>query len=152
MKLHLHQHPDDTLDGYVNVCLGIVPDYEGELDAAADDAEVTELVANNILEFVQLHQLLDLLKLIVRKLRHKGKLIVTGVDAYSVAKDYVNYKLSIEDLNILLHGRQRDNAQDVKMATLTMHGLVNFLRNDMGLKITRQAIEEYEYVIEAERP
>ena len=151
MKLHLHQNPTDEMNGYTNICLGTTDNRDDELDAAVDNAEVTELVANNILEFIPLPQLTNFLTHMIQKLRHKGTFIITGIDAHTVAKDYTNYKLSIEDFNILLHGNQRDDS-NIKVATLTMHGMVCFLREDFGLTITRQYLDEYNYVIEAIRP
>ena len=151
MKLHLHQNPEDTMNGYTNICLGEAESRDKELDDVADDAEVTELVANDVLEFVPLPQLTGFLDHMTKKLRHGGTLVITGVDAYTVAKDYVSYRLSIEAFNILLHGNQRD-ATNTKVATLTMHGMVNFLREEFGLTVIRQHLEEYNYVIEAKRP
>ncbi len=151
MKLHLHQNPEDTLNGYTNICLGQVENRDKELDRVADDAEVVELVADNVLEFVPLPELTEFLNHMIQKLRHGGTLIITGTDAYVVAKDYVSYKMRIEDFNILLHGNQRD-PRDIKCATLTMSGMTYFLREEFGLSIVRQALEDYNYVIEAKRP
>jgi len=151
MKLHLHQNPEDTLQGHTNICLGDADNRDEELDAVADDAEVMELIGNNVLEFIPLPELMGFLEHMVQKIRRGGKLIITGVDAYTVAKDYAAYKISIEDFNVLLHGNQRD-VQNTKVATLTMHGMVAFLRHGAGLTITRQHLEDHNYVIEATRP
>ena len=151
MKLHLHQNPEDELNGYTNICLGATENRDEELDAAVDDAEVVELVANNVLEFIPLTDLVNFLEHLIQKLRHGGTLVITGVDAYTVAKDYTSYRLSIENFNVLLHGNQRD-AANIKCATLTLHGMVNFLREEFGLTIMRQHLEDYNYVIEAKRP
>jgi len=59
-------------------------------------------------------------------------------------------RMSIEDFNILLHGNQRDTV-NIKTATLTLHGMVNFLQEDFGLTIVRKTLEDYNYVIEAKR-
>jgi hypothetical protein len=128
-----------------------VEDRNAALDEAADDAEATEIVLNNYLEYVPLPQLTEFLAHVVAKLRHGGTLVITGTDAYAVAKDYVHYELSIEDFNILLHGNQ-DDEQNVKVATLTVHGLVNFLTRDFGLDVVRQSLEDYVYIIEVTRP
>ena len=79
-------------------------------------------------------------------MRHGSTIIITGTDAYEVAKDYVNYKISIDDFNVLLHGNP-----SIKTATLTLHGLVHFLETVFGLKIIRKSLEDYNYVIEAQR-
>ena len=151
MKLHLHQNPEDALNGYTNLCMGETENRDTALDDIADDAEVMELIADDVLEFVPLPSLLGFLEHIIQKLRHGGTLVITGVDAYLIAKDYADYKLSIEDFNILLHGNQRDD-KNIKVATLTLHGMVAYLRDNLGLSITRQCFDEYSYLIEATRP
>jgi hypothetical protein len=151
MKIHVHINDEDALSGYIDICLGQVQDRDGELDAHVEDAEANEIILNNTLEFIPLPELTGFLTHVVKKLRHGGSLIVTGVDALSVAKDYSQYKMSIEDFNILLHGNQQD-ANNIKTATLTLHGMCNFLANDFGLKIIRKGLEDYNYVIEAQRP
>ena len=151
MKIHLHQNPEDELNGYTNICLGQAADRDEALDAVADDAEVMELIANNILEFIPLTKLIYYLEHLVKKVRHGGKIVITGIDAYAVAKDYTSYRLSIEDFNLLLHGNQRETSE-IKCATLTMYGVAVFLREEFGLTITRQNLDDYNYVIEATRP
>lgn len=151
MKVHLHINDEDDLGGYNNICLGQAANRDDELDARVDDAEATEIILNNVLEFVPLTELTDFLTHVVKKLRHGGKLILAGVDAYAVAKDYVAYRLTIEDFNVLLHGTQQD-AGNIKTATLTLHGMANFLQKEFGLTIERKSLETYNYVIEAHRP
>lgn len=157
MKIHLHQNPTEELNGYTNICLGDdvdggeITNRNNELDAVVDSAEAMEIVADNVLEFIPIAELMPFLEHVIGKLRHKGTLIITGVDAYTVAKDYVSYKLSIEEFNFLLHGNQC-NERDVKMTTLTLHGMVSFLSKQCGLKIIGQQLEEYNYVIEVQRP
>jgi threonine dehydrogenase-like Zn-dependent dehydrogenase len=150
MKLHLHQNPEDTLSGYTNICLGEADSRDEALDDIVDDAEATELVCDNVLEFVPLPDLMGFLQHVIQKLRHGGTLVLTGVDAYSVSKAFVSYNLNIEEFNVLLHGNQRDET-NIKVATLTLYGMVVCLR-DLGLTITRQHLEEFNYVIEATRP
>ena len=151
MKLHVYHHPDtEPLGGaYTSVCIAT-----GSLDIA-EDAEVTELVANDILEYIPLTQLNEFLAAMITKLRHGGTMIITGVDSYSVAKDYVAHKLSIEDFNILIHGYNdsaREGHTDSKCATLALQGLVSYLKTEFGLKIVRQGLEDYKYMIEVQRP
>jgi hypothetical protein len=118
MKAHIHINHEDALSGYTNIELGSADNWDEALDTGVDDAEATEIIINNVLEFVALPGLAGFLEHIVRKLRHEGTLIITGVDAYLVAKDFLSYKLSIEEFNMFLHGKQND-AANVKKATLT---------------------------------
>jgi len=151
MKIHLHQNPEGHLNGYTNICLSKIDNIDDELDTVVEDAEATEIIANNVLEFIPLPKLVDFLQHLIRKLRHGGTLLITGVDAYAVAKDYVAYKLSIEDFNILIHGHQGDE-HNTKLATLSLHGMVYFLKDEFALTILRQALDDYNYIIEVQRP
>jgi len=149
MKLHLYHRENDVLAGYTNVWMG-VENARQKLDELVDDAEVTELVANNILEYVPLEHVSDFLAHMLRKLRKNGTIIITGIDAYSVCKDYVEYKLTLEDMNLFLHGEQQSDT-DIKMTTLALHGLANHIEQEFGMKILRKTIEDYTYIIEAQR-
>ena len=151
MKLHIYHHGMDELNGYTNICQGQTQARDGELDAAVDDTEATEIVVSEALDYIPLAELTGFLDHTIRKLRHKGTLTIVGTDAYTVAKNFTQYKLPIEEFNILLHGGERD-PNNVKTATLTMHGVVNFLRTEFGLTVTRQSLEDFTYVIEAQRP
>ena len=51
MKLHLHHRPNDVITGYTNMCMDNEEAY-ANLDTQVDDAEVVELIANNILEYI----------------------------------------------------------------------------------------------------
>lgn len=150
MKVHIHQDHDNVLSGYYNICASETEALELEIDATVEDAEATEIILNNTLEFLPQAEIVVILNQLVRKLRHGGVIILTGTDAYAVAKKYANYKMSIEEYNVLTHGPQ-DGSQ-VKKTTLTIHGLVNFLTKQFGLQIVNQGLEEYTYSIEARRP
>jgi len=151
MKVHIYHHGAEEQPDAVNICLDAVPNDIDALNEFVDDAEATQIILEEALDYIPLKELADFLETTVRKLRHGGKLIVVGTDALAVAKDFSQYKIPIEDFNILLHGGEKEPRQ-VKTATLTMHGIVNFLRNEYGLRILRQTIDDYTYVVEAQRP
>ena len=151
MKVYLHHNHEDVLSGYNNICLGETDDRCAEIDVVIDDAEAIEIIANNVLEYVPQSEVIEFLTKIVNKLQHGGTLIITGVDAYTAAKDFVSYKISIEYFNALLHGGQ-EGGEKTKHTTLTLHGMVNFLQTRFGLKIISKVLEEHNFSIEAQRP
>ena len=151
MKLHIFHHGMDELNGFTNLCLSQTDDKDGELDAAVDDSEATEIVLSEALDYIPLSDLADFLDHVIKKLRHGGSITIIGTDAFTVAKNFAQYKLPIEEFNILMHGGA-SKPHHIKTATLTMHGVVNFLRTEFGLKVLRQSLEDYTYVIEAQRP
>lgn len=148
MKLHLHFADAEPMNGYENISLGTADDPLVALEVSAYDAQATEIIANNVLEYLPLTNISKFLDGVVRKLRHGGTLILTGVDAYTVAQDYVAFKLSIEDFNLLLHG----HGDFIKQGTLALHGLVNYIKQEFRLKVISKTLEEYNYVIEVQRP
>jgi hypothetical protein len=151
MKVHIYHHGAEEQPDAVNICLDAVPDGVEALNELVDNAEAIQIILEEALDYVPLTKLADFLETTVRKLRHGGTLIVVGTDALAVAKDFSQYKIPIEEFNVMLHGGEQGPHQ-VKTATLTMHGVVNFLRNEYGLKILRQTIDDYTYVVEAQRP
>jgi hypothetical protein len=148
MKVHLHINPEEAMSGYTNICLGY-NHWKEEVDVRVSDAEAKELIANNILEYVKLSDVLNTLEYLISKIRHGGRLIISGTDIDSVAQDYCQHKLTIEELNILIHGDQRD-ISNVKLVTLSMNDLISFLTKS-GFNILRKTYHEYIYIIEAQR-
>lgn len=152
MKLHLHFLPDSFLEGFdVSICLSSTSDLIAELDALVCDAEAIEIIVDDVIEYIPMSDLIEVLGKIVKKLRHDGEIIITGVDANAVAQDFASLKLSIEDFNILIHGKQSDR-DTCKLSTLTQTGVVNFLTQTFGMKILEQRFEDHTFIVKAKRP
>jgi hypothetical protein len=158
MKIQLIYVPEEQLGTHLNICPTITKNDEtdilkcGEvtnLDGFVNDAQAMEIVVNNVLDYISLSDVMNTLDHWIKKLRHGGHLILSGIDAYLIAKAFTEYKISIEEFNILLHGPQ-NHPLTTKRVNLTVHGLANYL-TEKGLYIIRKRIDVYDYVIEAAR-
>ena len=150
MKLRLYLSPQVELSGYTNLCLDGVKDYAEAINEAVDDAEVIELVVDNTLEYAPQTETMSLLECMIRKLRHGGTIIFTGVDAYTVAKGFTTYNITVDEFNLALFGIPTPNVPP-KAVALTLSGLANYLEQKFGLKIISKSLDRASYVIEAQR-
>ena len=117
-----------------------------ELDKVADDAECTEIILDNILNYFLLQNLNNIMPLICKKLRHGGKLIVNFIDASIVSKMFVNNLISLETFNNLIFGQDqinRRNAYNIKFIQDILTGL--------GLEIESISYDNTEASITAKR-
>jgi hypothetical protein len=118
------------------------------LDEYAEDGELEEIILDNILDYVPITQVINVVNAVIKKLRHGGIVIVIGIDAYLVSKAFVDISMSIEQFNILLHG---DNPDLLKTVNLTCQGVSNFLVENR-LEILQRRIDIFQYSVKAKRP
>lgn len=116
-------------------------------DKLVQDAEATEIIADDIIEYIPAEQAITVISYWMRKLRHGGKLILTGIDAYLVAKAFAEHMINVDEFNGLIHGNPTN-----KCINLTTFGLVHFLTENFKAKILTKRIDGYSFVIEAQRP
>lgn len=120
------------------------------LDPFICDAEVTEMVAIGVVDYMPLPEITTILDHWIKKLRIGGKITLSGVDAYSVAKSFTEYRINIDTFNQLMLGTQT-TPNEHKANVLTMASLVTYLEGYHGLKILQKRYDEYYYVVTAER-
>jgi len=108
-----------------------------------DTSSCDEIVAKDILDNIDIEYREQVLANIVSKLRHRGRLTLTGVEAKYVSKSYVLNMLSTSQLNELLYNG--------RLSTSSIQDVVNFLENH-GLKVTTKRIMNYQWLVIGERP
>lgn len=140
MKINLIMGDGPSKTGYKNVR------NVQNLDMAACDAEVTEILAIDVIDYIPINETNKTLDHWVSKLRMGGKLIVGGVDAFSVAKAFSVYQISIDEYNELVHGGDKP-----RLVSLTMGGLISYFEQKHGLKIIKKRYDGFSYLIEVER-
>lgn len=164
MKVNLLlNNKKDVLSGYINIDpLADADDSFGRVqaDIAAiggskgfddycDDAEAVELNAIGVLSFFPARDINDIFAYWLKKLRHGGVLRVSDVDLLALAKNAVLGATSIEDVNVLLYGEQREPWEYRKCA-MTINQIVDTLRN-MGFKILKKRVLNCQFIVEAQR-
>lgn len=153
MKLHISINKA-PLNGYTNISpMGGEEKFicnPKNLEGLVEDAQCTEIIAEDILDYIASNDILNFLTYYVKKLRHKGKLIIGGTDLYSLCKAVVTKNLNVLLTNHLLHGEQT-HPWDFKYGQISLDDLVDLLKS-LGLKILKKRVNGYKMVVEAERP
>lgn len=119
------------------------------LDPVCDTAECTEICAPDILDYIHISEVIDVLRNWVSKLRHGGTLIVGGFDAYEVCCGVVSGQLDTIEFNNIIYG-VRPLHPIVKCGMFTRHDIESILR-ELGLQIIHKRVESRKFTVEAKR-
>lgn len=112
----------------------------------ADANELSELEVLDIIEFIPRQMFDQVLSYWVSRLAHKGRIIISFVDLYTVSRLFFLQKLTLSEMNFLLHGDQQP-----KTVNLTIPELSKTLEK-LGLKIIRKDIDGVKGTVIGERP
>lgn len=156
MKVNLLINSRDVRSGYINIDPYAVPGdadrVQGsiwDLDDVADDGEVTDLIALDVIDYVGSEQADTVLSGWIGKLRHGATITVGGIDMHEVAHALISRKLGLVEANVLLYGWQQA-PWDYRKSTFTIQHVIQFFR-EKGMKLERKHIHQYKYVITARR-
>ena len=120
------------------------------LNDIVEDSECKELIAEDVLDFLELSESRTVLSHWISKLRHGGKIIVGGTDIYEVCRLFYKQAIDLNTLNSIIHGNFSE-PWDVKMGHSTLEDLQEFLQSQ-GIKIIKKRIQGFKMIIEGERP
>jgi hypothetical protein len=156
MKVNLLYKSNNLLSGFINIDpFSSKEDIEsnkkiqgniGDLDWVVEDSECTQIIAEDVLNYFAGPEVDQVIENWVRKLRHKGTIIIGGVDLFEVCRGIDGRYIDLVNANILLYGEDGE-----KKSILSSIDLSKALRN-LGLKIIKNRCNSYKYIIEAERP
>ena len=157
MKVHISVGKDFTKPGYLNIDpitgqgneVSVKADIRN-LDELVADAECVELIAENVLNYLEAGEADQALRHWVKKLRRGGKIIIGGIDAHQVSKMFYYKEINIEEFNLLAHG-QFSGPWDVLMSHTTIEDLQQKLES-YDIKITKKRTDGFNLIIEGERP
>ena len=162
MKLNLLMCSDDVLAGYRNI--DPVPTFTNTeqafssdkeigdvqcLDGIADDGEVEEIIAQDIIDYVDIPNKLQTIQNWVKKLSYNAKLVISGIDLYETCKSFGSTALSDEQAILLLYG-DPDFPFGQRRGCLQMEQVINIL-TQLGLVVIQKRISNFRYTIVAER-
>jgi len=154
MKINITVGAKQPLSGYINV--DPITKFDGlavdirDLDPVVNDAECTELIAVDVLDYLKKQDAISVVQSWIKKLRHNGKIVIGITDAYEVCKLFYQQRISLDDFNYLLHGALSD-AWDIKLNHMTME-IIEELMKSNGLKITKRRLDDYTSIVEGVRP
>ncbi len=152
MKLQLSVNKA-PLNGYMNLDRSPVdpdsqPAFTGtflNLSALIEESECTEILADDLLDYIPADEIMASLEYWVKLLRHGGKLIVGGTDLYEVSKAVSNQTLNIKEANEVLHGSGVE-----RINQLSIVDLLELLKS-LGLNIITRRINGFKMVVVAVR-
>ena len=153
--LNLMTRDELGLVGFTN----IHPDREDEstlkgsitnLDWVAEDAEVTQLMAVDVIDFLQPQEIEDSILHWCGKLRHGGKIFIGGLDLTEAARLVHLRRINLDDANKLIFGTH-SSPSDHRKSAMTMRTVEEILVQN-GLKIQQSHFVKAQYCVEAMRP
>ncbi len=138
---------EDEFSGYLNIAPELVVDLgiANNLDNLVEDAEAKEIICSGVLQLLDNEEAIHTLDYLMSKLRIKGKIIISEVDIYELARLYVFGQIDLRAFNEVAHGTDKT----VK-TSLTMLGICDYLTSK-GLKIMKKRINGYNISVEAIR-
>jgi len=152
MKLNLLiNNPNDIRSGYLN----IDPAADGKDERQTGELSSLDMAFANECEEIVAHDILDayagenvdlVLGNWLGKLAHKGKLVLSFIDAKSIARAFLNEEIDLETFNVYLHG-----SLYVKKSCFTMSHIADTLAH-AGYNILSKRVENYRATIVIERP
>ena len=154
MKVRISVGQREKLNGYINVDpISKFDDLAVDIrniDSVASDAECTELICEDVIDFLHREETFEVLTGWSKKIRHKGEIVVTSVDAYQVCRSFLEKDIDIEQFNKIVHGTFQ-SPWDVRLSHTTLEELSEFFTS-LGLIVTKKKISGIRIIIEATRP
>ena len=154
MKVRISVGQREKLNGYINV--DPISKFDDlavdirDISPVASDAECTELICEDVIDFLHREETFEVLTSWSKKIRHKGKIVITSVDAYQVCKSFLEKDIDIEQFNQIIHGTFQA-PWDVRLSHTTLEELSKFFTS-LGFIITKKKISGIRTILEATRP
>jgi len=153
MKICLSLGENDIIrSGYVNIDPLCDPNHPqrikadiGNLGLYADPGEVVELVAIDILDYVNIGQKEEVLNGWLNLIAINGQIVLGGTDLTQATKAFAFGHIDLQKVNNLLYGQQI-----AKSGVTTCHQLCTLL-SSKGYRIVEKKILDFSYIVKAER-
>jgi hypothetical protein len=143
MKINITIQPEE-LNGYRNIS-----PLKGDnlLELQVENNSCREILANNIVDFIPHNIFPSVINNYVSKLRHGGKIILSGTSASLIIKGYINGTINLTRLNQLIYGDNK-HAWDIKRSIIDIDIVKTILKN-LGIKIESQnlSVTDNQFII-----
>jgi predicted SAM-dependent methyltransferase len=154
MKIRITVGAEEKLNGYINVDpVSRFDDLESDvrnLDPIAEDAECSEILAEEVIDFIRREEVYPILDHWISKLRHGGKMYLSFYDTRQIAKAFFRGKINLDEFNTIVHGTF-SAPWDVKLGHTTVEEVSRFLQA-RGLVVTKKTLDGLKATIGAARP
>ena len=101
MKIRITVGSEEKLNGYTNI--DPISHFDGlnadlrNLDEIASDAECSEILADEVIDFIRQEEVYPILDHWIRKLRHKGNIFISFYDTRQIAKAFFRGKINLDE-------------------------------------------------------
>ena len=140
MKLKVVWKKSEDPEDYLEV----IP-YEDNLDEVCENGEATEILTENIIDYLKADEVGDFINKCISKLRHGGFLTLDGTDFSEIVRLYYNAAIDLAKTNLLLFGE--GNKKSISSGYELSEALT-----DVGLTVDKCRYENGRYLIKAVRP
>lgn len=151
------------MSGYLNIdpCPKIEKDKIGNFNVkpidframeffdTAKNAECTEIILDDCLDYFCINAVKSFLGYICGKLRKYGNIHVSGTDVSEISRAFFNGEISEDEFNVFMYGSGK-TIWDWKHGCHSMFKIVDILEG-CGIKIDMAAIHEYSFRISGVR-
>lgn len=103
------------------------------IDWIAEESSVDEILALDVLQYIQLSKVQDSLSNWISKLKSGGIIKISTVDIMALAEDFANNKITLSDFVFTAYGKQ-DHPVNFAKSAIDSSTLTKFLTSN-GLKI-----------------
>jgi len=157
-KINLIYGKGDVLHTHTNIN-PFANDADGEtiirgdisnLDKYVDDAELFELVAEDVIDYIPMSETQKTLNNWISKIRIGGKIILGGVDLFEACKGVSLRHIDTLQANMILHGTQ-EKPYLVRKSSFACDELCDYLEKNGGFKVIKKRTDSYAMVVEANR-
>jgi hypothetical protein len=157
MKINLLRASEDFMSGYVNVDpFGksdevVIGEYEN-LNYLVEDAQCTDLIARDILDYIGPDKIDTVLFGWINKIRHGGKITLGGTDMFLVSMKHFKGDIDTDTATALVFGR-RTEPHLYKKNLSTLENVASALER-AGFKVITKRYDQItcKYVVTGERP
>jgi hypothetical protein len=113
-----------------------------QLDKVVDDSECTEIILENILQYIKQQHIGPLFNNIIKKIRHRGKLILIFDDINVILKHFLRGAINLQELNDILY--------NAKQSTHTISSIEGVIKG-FNLSILSKELNQTKAIIIAQR-
>tara|TARA_R100001082_G_scaffold96161_1_gene63643 strand:- start:4931 stop:5395 length:465 start_codon:yes stop_codon:yes gene_type:complete len=153
MKIRITVGSEEKLNGYTNI--DPISHFDGlnadlrNLDAIASDAECSEILADEVIDFIRQEEVYPILDHWISKLRHKGSIFISFYDTRQIAKAFFRGKINLDEFNKIVHGTF-SAPWDVRLSHTTVEEISKFLQS-RGLIVNKKTLDGLKATIGATR-
>jgi hypothetical protein len=143
MRINLNLFANNPKDGYTNA------DGVFIITNQCENGEATEILSENVLEYIPLDHYFGTISNWLSKLRHNGKLIIVTQDIYGLTRKYLNGELNLGEYNLAMFGSSSAPAQ--KRSGVSMHELKQLVKQ-VGLTLEKSYFSDNNITLILRRP